>query len=654
MMLMSGKLIFFLSLFIVLSCSTFIRLSPDGVKVACSSNVNASDTGMLVKQDDLLSQLASWPMFRHDNLRTGNADGTAPASNATVWTYSHPVGWIVTSPVIDDGVVIIGDEYSDISTNSYPEVHALDEATGESLWNFSFLGWPWTPVMADETVIFGTTSGSMYALKIANGAVVWEKNLGEAIESSPAIADETIYVGTLSGSVFALNQSSGDILWQRKIGYESALSPATAYNTIFLTVDNPHPKTWLCALDSATGNLKWSFNFTSFTYPRWWSGIPLTSPAVADGKVYTGAYGLYCLNATSGEVIWQNATIAVSSSPSIDNGRIFFGGAVDKPCLYALDQDTGVLVWQHEFDDSDDTIYSSPAIADGMIFFASFGGFSRPDASYVYALNETDGDMIWSYRTGDGEAMTSPAVADGRLFVTTPNYLFVFGQPVANFVWSPFVPRVGQPVTFDASSSIPSDQPIVDYSWNLGDGQTESGQTVSHTYTGPATYMVTLNVTDGKGLWNILKQQMAVVQPYGPRAMFTITPETAHIGQSIEFDATASQQGSNGTNQMPINEYRWDFGDGYKATTTTPIAYHTYSGPGEAYSCTLTVFAKGAAPETDSLTKTVLVAQEIIGGHSVLTKTYNATPPSSLYFGLVIALSTLFTAIRRRRAAKKL
>jgi outer membrane protein assembly factor BamB len=374
-----------------------------------------------------------WPMFRHDNMRTGYIEGTAPTTNNTLWVYRHDGPWIVTSAVVVDGRVIIGDEYLDLYANPNPHIYALNETTGELLWNFSFSGWPWTPAVFNGKVIFGTTQGSMYSLEATDGTVVWSKDLGDPIESSPTISEGTVYIGTLGGQVFALNQTSGDIIWQKGIGYECALSPALAYDTIFVEVWD-HPNATLYALNKTTGSTEWGFNHTSFGFPRWWQAVPLTSPTVSDGKVYTGPDGLYCLNATSGKVIWQNTTISVWSSPSVSNGEVFIGGSTgswdNKQYFYAFDQNTGELVWQHEFDDLNDVIFSSPAIAGGMIFMASHGHLYGSKRSYVYALNETNGRQVWAYDTTDEETMTSPAVSDGKLFVTTPHYLLVFGDNI--------------------------------------------------------------------------------------------------------------------------------------------------------------------------------------------------------------------------------
>jgi len=78
------------------------------------------------------------------------------------------------------------------------------------------------------------------------------------------------------------------------------------------------------------------------------------------------------------------------------------------------------------------------------------------------------------------------------------NVTVVTHLPVASFTYSPSAPKVGTTVTFNASASYDPDGSIISYEWNFGDGATDSGEIVTHTYTDPGTYTVTLTVTDNE------------------------------------------------------------------------------------------------------------------------------------------------------------
>jgi len=59
--------------------------------------------------------------------------------------------------------------------------------------------------------------------------------------------------------------------------------------------------------------------------------------------------------------------------------------------------------------------------------------------------------------------------------------------------------KVGVPLTFDGTASRPAVGKIVTYQWDFGDGTTDTGPVVRHTYTEPWTYMVKLTVVDEGG-----------------------------------------------------------------------------------------------------------------------------------------------------------
>ncbi len=68
--------------------------------------------------------------------------------------------------------------------------------------------------------------------------------------------------------------------------------------------------------------------------------------------------------------------------------------------------------------------------------------------------------------------------------------------PVAVFTFAPASPITDEPVTFDAGGSTAPDGVIDTYAWDFGDGATDTGVTVTHTYASPGTYPVLLTVTD--------------------------------------------------------------------------------------------------------------------------------------------------------------
>ena len=72
----------------------------------------------------------------------------------------------------------------------------------------------------------------------------------------------------------------------------------------------------------------------------------------------------------------------------------------------------------------------------------------------------------------------------------------------ADYTFSPTDPVAGTSVSFNASPSTSSSDPIVQYSWDFGDGGAivnTSNKIVNHTFAVTGTYTVTLTVKDSKG-----------------------------------------------------------------------------------------------------------------------------------------------------------
>lgn len=71
-------------------------------------------------------------------------------------------------------------------------------------------------------------------------------------------------------------------------------------------------------------------------------------------------------------------------------------------------------------------------------------------------------------------------------------------SPVIDII-APDNGSANQTIVFDASVNIGSGEAIISYTWDFGDGTTETGKNPSHTYTKPGVYSVTLTVTDNTG-----------------------------------------------------------------------------------------------------------------------------------------------------------
>jgi PKD repeat protein len=148
-----------------------------------------------------------------------------------------------------------------------------------------------------------------------------------------------------------------------------------------------------------------------------------------------------------------------------------------------------------------------------------------------------------------------------------------------------------------SGSDTPSDQPLLDYKWNFGDGTSGSGQFPTHTYEDEGTYTVTLIVTDDDGASGTDSMTVTVgnVQPMADAGPDMVVNEDVPVQfRGYAHDTPSDEQSL---------AFSWNFGDGGTGAGQNPT--HTYSSQG-TYLVTLTVTDDDAMVGTDYLTVTVV------------------------------------------------
>ena len=110
---------------------------------------------------------------------------------------------------------------------------------------------------------------------------------------------------------------------------------------------------------------------------------------------------------------------------------------------------------------------------------------------------------VWVTIEPVGSNYYAVAPVHASIKVTPPPVLLLgVDSPVAAVTYAPEAPKVGQELTFDASTSTAaSGRTIVNYFWDFGDGRIndEHGSDASHVYGAPGTYIMVLGVTDDAG-----------------------------------------------------------------------------------------------------------------------------------------------------------
>ena len=142
--------------------------------------------------------------------------------------------------------------------------------------------------------------------------------------------------------------------------------------------------------------------------------------------------------------------------------------------------------------------------------------FTNPSSSLsaVETLHQ-DSQVLANWQSGTCFAFTH-TYGQGRIYYQA-NYRLP-GPLRADFTWYPHIVNIGEPVTFDASSSQPGWNntdwtSIVEYKWNFGDGNMTStaNAIVTHTYASPGLPTTTLTVYDNAGSNSSVAKTISVI-----------------------------------------------------------------------------------------------------------------------------------------------
>jgi gliding motility-associated-like protein len=143
-------------------------------------------------------------------------------------------------------------------------------------------------------------------------------------------------------------------------------------------------------------------------------------------------------------------------------------------------------------------------------------------------------------------------------------------------------------VDFAANSSISGN---LTFNWDFGDGQTATGQQVSHTYASNAA--------------NVNKVKLTVISVYPCYAVVTKELNLERLTATAKFDATytcgnleVQLSDESFVSGGSVASWHWNFGDGNESYEQSPR--HRYTTTGE-YTITLSVSSGGVCSHTDQL-----------------------------------------------------
>jgi len=316
------------------------------------------------------------------------------------------------------------------------EVYCLDRNTGEFLWTTQVSGIPGSPPTApkvtDDTGQAApslTTDGRRGFAIFANGDLIaldmegkqlWARNMGPTGNHYGHSSSLMLYQDMLilqydiksAPKLMGLSVLTGETVWETehkvKISWASPIVVNIGNRTEIITVADP----MVSSFDPLTGKLNWELNCIF--------GEVGPSAAYADGVVYAvNEYArLVAIQlGESPEILWESDEyLSDVPSPVATESLLFM--ATSYGVMVCYDAKSGEILWEHEFDNG---FYSSPMLAEGKIYLMDMAGIM-----HVFGA-EREFNLLADSPLGE-KCMTTPAFADGRIYIRGNDHLFCVGN----------------------------------------------------------------------------------------------------------------------------------------------------------------------------------------------------------------------------------
>ncbi len=252
-------------------------------------------------------------------------------------------------------------------------------------------------------------------------------------------------------------------------------------------------------------------------------------------------------------------------------------------------------------------------------FSVTFGG-----TTYTSEWNFTYDHYVSPHLINVNIETTSPFAPTGWLVVNTLNRLVESGVGAGSFyVGTWYFGLIETSITLGSKVNLMSGEAtvigsrILNFSgllidcWELS--QESGGSSYTYWYDKGTGLLINEEWTGQfSGKMNLIATNIPIsTLPKPPVASFTYSPEYPAPSDTVTFDASASLPGWNGTAEVPIANYTWDFGDGsFPVTEADSVTEHTYTAVG-TYIVNLTVVCidpvLGTTLNNDTTSQTITI-----------------------------------------------
>ena len=269
-----------------------------------------------------------------------------------------------------------------------------------------------TPAIAGRVIFAASENGTVLAVNLDSGDVLWRSRLDERlITGGVGAGGGLVIVGSRDAEVIALDQSTGETVWIGQVTSEVVAQPIANEDIVVVqTVDDK-----VTALDNMSGEQRWIYESTQPPLTLRGTSRPVFTPA--DTVVAGFSNGtLVSVSADDGVWRWEervavpegrydiDRVIDIDGDLVLDGNRIFASSYQGN--LIALDVATGRVVWGLQ----DASSYHGITQGFGNLYYCN-------DESHVVAVRDESEDIVWRNEDLQNRSITAPTAISNYVAV---------------------------------------------------------------------------------------------------------------------------------------------------------------------------------------------------------------------------------------------
>jgi outer membrane protein assembly factor BamB len=317
--------------------------------------------------------------------------------------------------------------YGVIATRTQAQTHIQLRPPFRTVWSIDMGGLIEFPAVVQSGVAYiGNSKGTIRAISMRFGRVIWRHDTWAHAASSPAVWRRDVVYHTMSdGRVHVLDRVTGRERWSFDVGSPIESSPVVRHGIDYFGAWNGR----LYALDLRTHKLRWSREL----------GAKMTGSATISGHtLYIGDYAgrVWALWPGTGATRWvRSVNGRVYGTIAASAGRLFVPSSTGNS-LTAFTK-RGRELWRVG---TGGYVYSSPAVWHGVVAFGSYDG-------HIYGVSASSGRLLWRAWAG-GPISGAAVVVDGIAYAGSFGHRIIgvsasTGRTVLTFHHGEYVPVSG-------------------------------------------------------------------------------------------------------------------------------------------------------------------------------------------------------------------